>query len=121
MIGATYQALAIQAVLGPARSELIPAVLHGAWLDGSKVVLSMTGNTVSHEIFGETATGVTNISDIDAGLAPASTPAFFALMDAAGGGAIVAAAAVTFNVAPTPGDPLTIEVGVLAFNYGEPA
>lgn len=120
MIGTAYQALAVQAVLGPARSELIPAVLHGAWLDGSKAVLSMTGNTVSHEVFGETATGVANMSAIDAGLAPASTPAFFALMDAASGGKVVAYAPVTFDVPPTPGEPKTIPVGVLAFNYGEP-
>lgn len=121
MIGATYQSLAVQAVLGPAHSALIPDVLWSGWLDGSGAVLAMTGLTVSHDSFGESGAGVANIDTLDGGLCPAAVPARFGLFDAASGGDVIAYAPVTFDVTPVEDDPLTFAPGDLTFTYGEPA
>lgn len=117
MIGDAYKSAAIQAVLGPAHSPVIPDVLHGAWLDGSLVLLGMTGGTVSHDDFGPSGDGVANTAVIDGGTCPASTPAYFAVYDAASGGDLVAYAPVTFDTAPSSGDSLTSPAGSLTFTY----
>ena len=119
MIGDAYKSKAVQAVLGPGRSDLIPAVMWGSWLDGSGALLAMTGMAVAHEAFGATSTGVANIAVIDGGACPAATPARFALMDAASSGAVIAWAPVTFSEAPAEGDPLLFAPGELVFDYTE--
>lgn len=119
MIGDAYKSKAVQAVLGPGRSDLIPAVMWGAWLDGAGAVIAMTGLTVSHDAFSPTATGVANTAVIDGGVCPATVPARFALMDAAASGAVIAWAPVTFSATPDEGDPLSFAPGELVFDYTE--
>lgn len=119
MIGATYQSRAIQAVLGPGHSIVIPDTLYSGWLDASLDLIAMSGTTVAHEQFGESGLGVANIETIDAGLAPADEPAFFALFDDAVDGEVVAYAPVTFDTPPVDGDPLAFEAGELTFTYLE--
>lgn len=120
MIGSTYTSKAVQAVIGPAHSSVIPDVLWSGWLDASLAVLGMTGMTVSHDDFGPITGGVANISDIDAGTAPVGTIAHFAVFDAATSGALVAYASVTFASTPTTGDPLVFAPAALEFEYVAP-
>lgn len=115
MYGSAYKSKAVQAVLGPAHSTVIPDVLWSGWLDSSFVVLGMTGLTVSHDDFGAVADGVANTADIDGGTAPAGTIAYFGLFDAASSGDLIAYAAVTFDTTPTAGQSLTAAPGELVF------
>lgn len=117
MIGPTYRSLAIQAVLGPDRSELFPATLYGAWLDDELEVLSEIGIAIDATAFGPHEDGVANIETLDGGLCPPETPAFFALMDTAEDGEIVAYAPVAFAETPAEDDPLSCEPGALTFTY----
>lgn len=117
-IGPAYQSAVVQAVLGPSASEVMPNALWGAWLDDKLNVLAETGIELPQTVFGPTALGVANNVIIDGGPAPATVPAFFALMDAETGGEIVAYAPVTFDGDPSEGDPLAFAPGELAFNYG---
>lgn len=115
MIGTAYQPAAMAAVIGPNHSAEIPAVLWGAWLDASDVVLAETGATVAHTAFGTDAAGVVNIAEVAGGTLPASA-AKFALMDASSGGNIVAA---TDSIATDadPGDVVVFPAGSLTFPY----
>lgn len=120
MIGDAYKSKAVQAVLGPGHSALIPATLWSGWLDSSLAVVGMTGLSVSHNDFGDVTDGVANIDDIDGGLFDdAWTVAYFGLFDAASGGDLIAYAAVTFDTAPADGDSITISAGDLTFTYAE--
>lgn len=119
MIGATYKSAAVQAVLGPGHSSVIPDVLWSGWLDSGLSVLGMTGLTVSHDSFGEVTDGVANTVEIDGGLAPAGTITHFGLFDAASSGNLIAYAPVTFASTPAEDDPLLFAVGDLTFTYTE--
>lgn len=121
MIGDAYKSAAIQAVIGPAHSSVIPDVLWGAWLDAGKALIEMTGNNVSHDDFGESGDGVANTAVVDAGLYPASAPSWFAVYDAATSGAIVALAPVTFDTTPPEDGPITFAPGELNFTYDDGA
>lgn len=119
MIGDTYKPAAMQAVLGPGHSALIPETLWTGWLDGALGVLGMTGLSVSHDTFTEITEGVANADDIDGGLCPATVPTYFGLFDASTSGDLIAYAAVTFDTTPVEDDPLTIGAGDLTFTYTE--
>lgn len=116
MIGSTYTSKAIQAVLGPSHSGVIPAVLWGGWLDSGLSVLGYSGISVPHDVFGPATDGIVNIDTVDGGVAGTGwTIAYFGLFDAASGGNLVAYAAVTAT--PSAGDPLLFTAGNLTFTY----
>ena len=119
VIGPEFQALVVQAAFGDGASGVMPATLWGAWLDGELGVIVETGIAVPQDAFGPTEVGVANTEIIDAGVAPASVPAFFALMDAGEGGQIVAALPVTFDSAPVEDDALAFAPGELTISYAE--
>lgn len=119
MIGDAYRSAAIQAVIGPAHSSVIPDVLWGAWLDGTLTLLAMTGTTVSHDDFSESGEGVANSVAVDGGVCPSTVPSYFGIYDAATSGVLVAYAPVTFATAPSAGDPLEAAVGELVFTYDD--
>lgn len=118
MIGSAYTSKAIQAMLGPAHSSVIPDVLWVGLLDATETLIAMTGLTVSHDDFGPVTDGVANTTVIDCGVAGASwSIAYVALFDAASGGDVIARAAVSPAVEPTDGDTLAIPAGDLVFTY----
>lgn len=115
MIGPAYRSLAVQAVLGPAHSQVIPDVLWTGWLDGAGDLVAMTGLTVSHDVFGPTADGVTNAVPIDCGLAGAGwTIAALGLFDAAAGD-LIASAAFAAPITPAEDDELVFAPTGLTF------
>jgi len=119
MIGDLYKSKAIQAVIGPAHSNVIPEVLWGGFLDGSGALIAMTGIRVRHDAFTTATDGVTNSVRLDCGVAGTGwTIAGFALFDAASGGAIVLSASVT-SVSPAVDEPLAFAPGGLTFTYAE--
>jgi len=116
MIGPTYRSKAAQAVLGPSRSALIPSRLWLGWLDASGTLIAMSGMAVAQTVFGPATDGVTNVSDIDAGVAGSGwTIASVGLFDASTSGALVAAADLPATASPSTGDTLVIEAGALTF------
>ena len=115
MIGPTWRSRAVQAVLGPARSQLVPAVLWTGWLDSSGGLIAMTGLTVSHDAFGPAGDGVANTTAVDCGVAGAGwTIAAVGLFDAADGDLIVSAA-LPAPVMPDEDEALMFEPGSLTF------
>lgn len=116
MIGEAYRSIAAQAVLGPSRSQLVPAVLHLGWLDNTGALIAMSGATVSHDAFGPVEHGVSNIVTLDAGVAGDGWDiAAVALFDAASSGQLVASADLAEPVSPPEGSALTIPAGSLSF------
>ncbi len=117
MIGSAYRSRAVQAVLGPSRSPLIPSVLWLGWLDEDGDLVAMSGTTVSHDVFAALDDGVTNVVAIDAGAAGAGwTIAGVGLFDAASGGDLVVSAVLDAPVSPDEDAPLTFEAGGLLFS-----
>lgn len=115
MIGALWRSRAVQAVLGPSRSALVPAVLWTGWLDSDGDLIAMTGLSVTHTAFGPSGDGVTNTTAIDCGVAEAGWEiAALGLFDAAAGALIVSADLGT-PVTTTDGQELTIAPGALTF------
>jgi len=118
MIGPTWRSRAVQAVLGPNRSQLIPARLWTGWLDADGDLIAMTGLYVTHAVFGPSGDGVANIAPIDGGVAEAGwVIAGVGLFDAAAGSLIVSADLAS-PVTTTDGQELTIAVGALTFGIG---
>lgn len=114
MIGPTWRSRAVQAVLGPYRSQLVPAQLWSGWLDADGDLIAMTGLPVAHEAFGPSGDGVANTTMIDCGVAGAGwVIAAVGLYDAATGGALVVSA--TVSATPDEGEPLVFEPGALTF------
>lgn len=110
----------IGSVVGPNHSPLMPAAFYGAWLDGSDVVLAMTGATVPHAAFEIVGATATNTAVVDGGVCPATVPTKFALMDTATGDTIMLPpVTVTFSETPAEGDPLSFAPGELVFEYTE--
>lgn len=118
-IGPSYQAKAMACIIGPDHSSLIPDTMWGAWLDDTETLIEMTGTQVLHTQFVETAGGVENSILVDAGILPAGTVGFFALMDAATSGDVIALAAFTTDA--DADDAIVFPAGTLRFLYGEPA
>jgi hypothetical protein len=116
-VGNTYASRATQAVLGPARSTLIPGRLHVGWLDVDGDLIAMSGRSVPQSIFTPVTGGVANVSTIDAGVAGFDWPAIHAigLYDAASDGALVLSADLTAPVTPVGGATLTVAAGKLVF------
>lgn len=115
-LGAAYRSKAVQAVLGPNHSPLIPAVLHVGWLTSTGALIAMSGMSITHDVFGETTDGVVNTSLIDGGVAGTGwTIAAVGLFDAAASGALVASATLSTPATPAAGDPLSFDAGNLAF------
>jgi len=115
MIGSSYRSKAAQAVLGPAHSPVIPAVLWTGWLGPTGVLVGMTGMTVEHAVFTPSVDGVTNMSIIDCGVAGAGWIIHtLGIFDGAAG-ALIAAAYLPADVSPAAGDPLSVDVGGLTF------
>ena len=116
MIGTAYRLKAAQAVLGPAHSDLIPAVLWSGWLDAAGTLIAMTGLSVDHAEFGPTAGGVTNLVMLDCGVAGVGWEiAAFGLFDAATGGDLVVSANLSVVATPAEDDMLTFGWGMLVF------
>lgn len=116
MIGQAYRSRAAQAVLGPSRSELIPAVLWTGWLDASGGLIAMTGLSLTHAVFGPAGNGVANTAPLDCGVAGDGWEvAALGLFDAAADGDLIASATLTDPVSPDEGDPLVFDVGALTF------
>jgi hypothetical protein len=116
VIGAAYRSRAVQAVLGPSRSPLIPSVLWLGWLDEDGELVAMSGTTAVHEAFAPLDDGVTNVVSIDAGAAgPGWTIAGVGLFDAASGGDLVVSAALDAPVSPAEDAPLSFALGELVF------
>ncbi|MBO9555615.1 hypothetical protein [Cellulomonas sp.] len=117
MIGEAYRSRAVQAVLGPSHSELIPAVLWLGWLDGSGGLIAMSGTSVTHEVWGPSGDGVSNVVAIDAGAAGDGwgTLRGVGLFDAAVDGTLVVAAALGAPVTPDEDEALAFEPGALVF------
>jgi len=118
-IGSSYHAKAMASIIGPAHSALIPDTMWGAWLDGAGDVIEMTGTQVAHTAFAEITGGVANSVIVEAGVLPAGTVAFFALMDAATSGQIIAMA--TFTTDAVENDAVVFPAGTLQFLYGSPS
>lgn len=115
MIGPTWRSRAVQAVLGPSRSPLVPAVLWTGWLDADGDLIAMTGLTVTHAVFGPAGDGVANTQAVDCGVAAAGwTIAAVGLFDAADGDLIVSAT-LPSPVTPDEDDALTFAPGALTF------
>lgn len=113
-IGASYVSALAQSIIGPLHSPLFPEVLWGAWMDDSNTVIEMTGVRVLHEEFGPGLNSATNITDVDAGAMPATTPTRFGIFDAASGGDLVVYAEVTWpDPLPAEGDPVRFPPGAL--------
>lgn len=117
MIGATYRSKAAQAVLGPAHSDLIPAVLWSGWLNAAGTLIAMTGLSVDHAEFGPTAGGgVTNLVLLDCGVAGVGwSIAAVGLFDAATGGDLIVSADLTEVATPAEDDVLAFGWGMLVF------
>lgn len=117
MIGEAYRSRAVQAVLGPSRSPLIPSVLWLGWLDADGSLIAMPGVRVPHEAWGPSGDGVTNLVLIDAGSAEAGWGTLHGagLFDADTDGALVVAATLAAPVTPAEDDPLVFEPGALTF------
>jgi len=117
VIGEAYRSVSVQAVLGPDRSLLVPAVLWVGWLDGDGSLIAMAGTSVSADAWGPTDDGVANLSLIDGGLAGDGwTIAAVGLFDAAADGALVIAAELATPITPDEGTPLSIFAGSLTVN-----
>lgn len=118
MIGPTYRSRAAQAVLGPYRSQLIPATLWVGWLDATGAVVGMSGVSVQHDVFGPAVDGVANTVALDCGTAGAGwTISAVGLFDAAAG-ALIASATLPAPVSPATGEQLFFAVGALLFQVG---
>jgi len=123
MIRGDYKSLAIQAVLGPNHSALIPEFMYAGWADAAFVTLSNTGIRVEHNDLVPESDGVTNSTDIDGGTSPATVPTYFVFLDASTGGTAIAFAPATFTdgsgspATPVSGDPIMIPAGALTFTY----
>lgn len=115
MIGPSWRSRAVQALLGPNRSPLVPAQLWTGWLDASGQLIAMTGLPMSHDSFGPADDGVTNTVMVDCGVAGAGWAiAGVGLFDAAGGDLLVSAV-LSAVVTPDEGEPLTFDPGALSF------
>lgn len=116
MIGPTWRSRAVQAVLGPSRSPLVPAILWTGWLDADGDLIAMTGLSVTHTAFGPSGDGVANIAPIDAGVAGTGwTIHAVGLFDAASGGNLIVSADLTTPASPDEDDPLVFAAGDLTF------
>lgn len=115
MIGAAYQSKATQAVLGPYRSQLIPAVLYLGWLDGAGALIAMTGTTTTHDVFTPTPTGVTTSDTIDAGTAGTGWEIHGLGLFSGSAGDLIASAQMPAPLTPAAGAPLSITAGALTF------
>lgn len=120
MIGPEYASIAVQAVLGPDRSGLVPAVLWLGWLDEFGDLIAMAGVQVPHEVWGATDTGVANVEPIDAGLAGDGWEIHaVGLFDAEVDGSLVVSAALPAPLLPLEDDPLAFDVDGLVFDLAE--
>lgn len=116
MIGTAYQSKATQAVLGPYRSQLIPAVLYLGWLDAAGALIAMTDTSTTHDVFTPNATGVTTTDTIDAGTAGTGwTIHAVGLFDGPTGD-LIADATLATPLSPAAGAPLSITAGALTFS-----
>lgn len=115
MIGPTWRSRAVQALLGPNRSQLVPAQLWSGWLDADGNLIAMTGLPVSHDAFGPSGDGVANTTTIDCGVAGDGWAiAGLGLFDAADG-ALVVSADLDVVQTPAEGEALTFSPGALTF------
>ena len=118
MIGPAWRSRAVQAVLGPNRSPLVPQLWSG-WLDSDGALIAMTGLPVAHEAFGPSDDGVANTVLVDCGVAGAGwVIAGVGLFDAETGGSLVVSAQLSAPNTPAEGDELTFAPGALKFVVG---
>lgn len=116
MIGEAWRSRAVQALLGPARSSLVPSRLHVGWLDSEGDLIAMSGTSVLSAAFEASGDGVVNTTSIDAGVAGSGwVIAGVGLFDAPSGGDVVLSASTSGPVEPDEGAPLSIAAGALAF------
>lgn len=115
-LGPAYRSIAARAFLGPNRSQLIPAELHIGWLDSTGALIAMSGMSVTHDVFGPTTDGVTNISTIDGGVAGTGWDIYgVGLFDAPTSGTLVISAALPAHRTPAAGDALSFGAAALLF------
>lgn len=115
MIGDSYRSAAVQAVLGPAHAEVIPAVLWLGWLDGDGDLIAMSGTSVLHDVWEPTDDGVTNTAVVDAGVAGTGWEIHkFAFFDAAEDGEpVLVSDELDEPLTPDEGAALSFDVGAL--------
>ena len=115
MIGPTWRSRAAQALLGPNRSQLVPARLWSGWLDADGNLIAMTGLPVTHDAFGPSGDGVANTATVDCGVAGGGwSIAALGLFDAADGDLVVSAD-LDAVYSPAEGESLTFAPGALTF------
>lgn len=115
-LGAAWRSRAVQALLGPSRSPLVPSLLWIGFLDGAGALVAMSGTSVTHDVRAPTADGVTNAVLIDAGTAGSGwTFSKVGLFDAPSGGDLMLAASLPAPQSPAEGEPLSIASGALTF------
>lgn len=114
-VGPAYAATVAQSILGPYRAPGFPDTMWGGWLDSDGNLLAMTGVEVPHSAFSPTASGVTNIAAIDAGLMPAGGPTRFGLFDAESGGDLIIYCEASFDETPAEGTPVSAVPGALHY------
>lgn len=116
MFSPEYRSIAMQSILGPAHSTLVPSVLWLGWLDAAGDLIAMSGTTVPHESFGPAEDGVENIEPIDGGVAGDGWE-----IDAVGlfadevGADLIIWALLDFPATPEEDEPLTFDVGAVRF------
>lgn len=120
-VAPAFRSTAVQAILGPARSQLVPSTLWIGWLDGGGDLIAMAGMPVSHDVFGPSGDGVQNIVPIDCGVAgPGWEIHAVGLFDGPSGDLMLSAGLASSHT-PEEGDPLVFQVGGLTFTVGGPA
>jgi len=128
MIRGDYKSLAIQAVLGPNHSALIPEYMVVGWADEFFAIIVNTGIGVYHADLVPEFDGVTNSTYIDGGTYPdAVMPTYFVLLEDSMDATPIAFAPVTFTdgtgtpITPVMGDPIGVPAGALTFTYEDTA
>lgn len=115
MIGPVYRSAAVQALLGPAHSPVIPTALWTGWLDGAGALIAMTGLSVEHDVWGPAGDGVTNTQPLDCGVAGTGWEIHALGLFDAEAGALVVSADLAVPLTPADGDPLVFAAGGLTF------
>ncbi len=119
-IAPAFRSTAVQAILGPARSGLVPSTLYVGWLDSSGDLIAMSGTTVSHDDFGPADNGVQNSVPLDCGVAGSGWNIHaVALFADAAGGALLMWAELDAPLTPDASAPLGFDIGDLRFTIGD--
>jgi hypothetical protein len=116
MFSPEYRSIAMQSILGPAHSTLIPSVLWLGYLDAAGNLIAMVETPISHDSFGPNEDGVENIDPIDGGTAGESW-----VIDAVGlfadaeGTELIVSAELDLPAEPEEDEEITFDVGDLQF------